>query len=86
MSAGVFISFFETDNIDFTDNTYSNFGTTTFNSTPRSFSSFTEMAQENAYSRVPLGVHIEEDAIEGLRLGYEISNAINDLNLQGNSF
>ncbi|BAO77321.1 vanadium chloroperoxidase [Winogradskyella sp. PG-2] len=44
------------------------------------------MAQENAYSRVPLGVHIEEDAIEGLRLGYEISNAINDLNLQGNSF
>ena len=39
------------------------------------------MAQENAYSRVPLGVHVEEDAIEGLRLGHEISDAVNSLDL-----
>ena len=43
------------------------------------------MAQENAYSRVPLGVHIEQDAIEGLRLGYEISDAINAINLQSSN-
>jgi hypothetical protein len=81
VSSGVFISFFGTDNIDFTDTTYSNFRNTPFNSTPRNFTSFTEMARENAYSRVPLGVHIEQDAIEGLRLGYEISEAVNNLNL-----
>ena len=40
------------------------------------------MAEENAYSRVPIGVHVEQDAIEGLRLGYEISDANNSINLQ----
>ena len=84
VSAGVFISFFGSDNIDFTDRTYTSFGNTTFNSTPRSFTSFTEMARENAYSRVPLGVHIEQDAIEGLRLGYEIAEAVNSFNLSSN--
>ena len=82
VGAGVFISFFGTDTIDFTDTTYSNFTNINFNGNPRSFTSFTEMARENAYSRVPLGVHIEEDAIEGLRLGYEIADAVNSLNLQ----
>jgi len=84
VSSGVFISFFGTDSIDFTDTTYSDFGETIFNGTPRRFTSFTEMARENAYSRVPLGVHIEQDAIEGLRLGYEISEAVNNLNLRTN--
>ena len=28
-----------------------------------------EMAEENAYSRIPLGVHIRMDCKEGLRLG-----------------
>lgn len=65
VSAGVFISFFGTDSINFTDTTYSDFSNTPFNSTSRSFSSFSEMAQENAYSHVPLGVHVEQDAIEG---------------------
>lgn len=82
VSAGVFIGFFGTDNINFTDNTYSDYTGLTFNGTARSFTSFTEMARENAYSRVPLGVHIEQDAIEGLRLGYEIADAVNALNLQ----
>ena len=81
-AAGVFINFFGTDNISFTDNTYTNSINISFNGSPRSFTSFSEMARENAYSRVPLGVHIEQDAIEGLRLGYEIAEAVNNLNLQ----
>ncbi|NQZ43331.1 MAG: vanadium-dependent haloperoxidase [Flavobacteriaceae bacterium] len=81
-ASGVFIAFFETDNIAFTDNTYLGFDyVTEFNGTPRSFDSFTEMAYENAYSRVPLGVHILEDSTEGLRLGYEIAEAVNGLEL-----
>lgn len=84
VSAGVFIDFFGTDNINFTDTTYTSFRNTTFNGTPRSFNSFTAMARENAYSRVPLGVHIEQDAIEGLRLGYEIAEAVNNFNLSSN--
>lgn len=80
--AGIFIDFFGTDNVNFTDNTYSDFTNINFNGTARSFNSFTEMAEENAYSRVPLGVHIEQDAIEGLRLGYEIADAVNGMNLQ----
>lgn len=81
VSAGVFIDFFGTDTINFTDRTYVSFGNTVFNNTPRSFTSFTEMARECAYSRVPLGVHIEQDAIEGLRLGYEIADAVNSIEL-----
>ncbi|PHI21284.1 hypothetical protein CEQ90_02470 [Lewinellaceae bacterium SD302] len=81
-AGGVFIDFFGTDYIDFTDNTYLDFNyITEFKGTPRSYTSFTEMAYENAYSRVPLGVHIIEDATEGLRLGYEISAAVNSFDL-----
>ncbi|MEQ8713891.1 MAG: hypothetical protein RIC80_12800 [Cyclobacteriaceae bacterium] len=39
------------------------------------------MAEENAFSRVPFGVQVEMNCAEGLRLGYEISEAINELNL-----
>jgi len=35
----------------------------------RNFSSFDEMAEENAYSRLLLGVHFRMDCEEGLRLG-----------------
>lgn len=59
VAAGVFIDFFGSENINLTDRTYSNFTNTTFNSTPRTFTSFSQMAYENAYSRVPLGVHLE---------------------------
>jgi len=80
--AGVFIDFFGTDEIDFTDNTYLDFDyVVDFEGTPRSFTTFTDMAFENAYSRVPLGVHIIEDATEGLRLGYEIADAVNAIDL-----
>ncbi|MEO6037732.1 MAG: vanadium-dependent haloperoxidase, partial [Saprospiraceae bacterium] len=36
---------------------------------PRAFHSFAEMAQENAFSRVAIGVHYRMDCEEGLRLG-----------------
>lgn len=77
-AAGVFIDFFG-NNINFTDRSHE--GRTEFRGDPRSFSSFEEMAEENAFSRIPLGVHMRMDCTEGLRLGYEISDAINDLQL-----
>ena len=39
------------------------------------------MAEENAFSRIPLGVHIRMDCEEGLRLGYEIAEGINEFRL-----
>jgi hypothetical protein len=42
---------------------------TEFISTPRSFASISELAEEKAYSRIPLGVHFRMDCDEGLRLG-----------------
>lgn len=41
-----------------------------FNGTPRSFNSFIEMAVENAFSRIPLGVHFRMDCEAGLEQGY----------------
>lgn len=54
-------------------------GRTEFNGTPRSFNNFYEMAQENAYSRVLLGVHYRMDCEEGLRMGYAIGRKVNQL-------
>ena len=77
-AAGIFMDYFG-NSTDFTDRTYE--GRTDFLGDPRQFSSFTEMAEENAFSRIPLGVHIRMDCTEGLRLGYEISDAVNGLDL-----
>jgi len=52
-----------------------------FAGTPRSYSSFAEMAQENAASRVLLGVHYRMDCEEGLRLGKIIGKKVVDLPL-----
>lgn len=52
---------------------------TEFEGTPRSFGSFFEMAQENAWSRVPLGVHWRMDCDEGVRFGTEIGRRVNRL-------
>jgi len=52
-----------------------------FAGTPRSFSSFAEMAQENAASRVLLGVHYSMDCEEGLRLGKIIGKKVVSLPL-----
>lgn len=52
---------------------------TEFEGTPRTFGSFFEMAQENAWSRVPLGVHFRMDAEEAVRYGTEIGRIVNNL-------
>lgn len=52
----------------FTDNCHKD--RTEFRGTPRTFSTFIDMAVENAYSRIPLGVHFRMDCDEGLRQGY----------------
>lgn len=51
----------------FTDRTHE--GREEFEGTPRHFDSFRAMAQENAFSRLVLGVHYRMDCEEGLRLG-----------------
>lgn len=78
-AGGVFIDAFG-NATNFTDRTHE--GRTEFRGAPRTFNSFEEMAAENAFSRIPLGVHIRMDCDEGLRLGYEISDAINDMDLR----
>jgi membrane-associated phospholipid phosphatase len=60
-----------------TDNCHRN--RSEFSGYPRTFSSFYEMALENAWSRVPLGVHYRMDAEEGMRYGTEIGRAVNKL-------
>ena len=79
-AAGVFIDFFGGDDINVTDRSHE--GRTDFRGAPRSYISFSAMAEENAYSRVPLGVHVQADSDEGLRLGYEIADAVNALDLR----
>lgn len=54
-------------------------GRVEFNGTPRSFGSFYEMALENAWSRVPLGVHFRMDCEEGVRHGTVIGRLVNNL-------
>ena len=80
-AAGVFIDYFG-NNTKFTDRTHE--GRTEFLGEPRQFNTLEAMAFENAFSRIPLGVHVGMDCEEGLRLGYEISDAVNNLKLKKN--
>lgn len=80
-AAGVFIDQFG-NNFEFTDRSHE--GRTEFRGAPRTYSSMQELARENAFSRIPLGVHVRMDCTEGHRLGYEISDAINKLRLRRN--
>jgi membrane-associated phospholipid phosphatase len=50
-----------------------------FIGTPRTFYSFSDMAYENAISRIYLGVHYRMDCEEGLRLGYLAAKRVNEL-------
>lgn len=50
-----------------------------FNGVPRTFTSFNEMAEENALSRIYLGVHYRMDADEGLDLGERAAKKVNAL-------
>lgn len=64
-------------NYAMTDNCHQ--GRTEFLGMPRSFNSFYDMAYENAYSRIPLGVHYRMDCEEGLRMGYATGKKVNQL-------
>jgi PAP2 superfamily len=64
-------------NYGMTDNCHRN--RVEFEGTPRTFSSFYEMALENAWSRVPLGVHFRMDCEEGVRFGTEIGRSAHRL-------
>jgi hypothetical protein len=46
---------------------------------PRFFKNFYEMADENGFSRIPIGVHYRMDYTEGLTLGYKVGKKINAL-------
>lgn len=48
---------------------YSHYGRIEFIGTPRVYTSFKQMGEENAYSRIPLGVHFRMDCSSGLTLG-----------------
>ncbi|MCB0629643.1 MAG: vanadium-dependent haloperoxidase [Lewinella sp.] len=61
----------------FTDRSHE--GRTEFNGTPRSFPDFYSMARENAYSRVPLGVHFFMDSDAGTALGARVGKRVNAL-------
>ena len=52
-----------------------------FNGNPRSFNSFYDMAKENAFSRISMGVHYRNDCEEGLRIGFNVGNIISKINL-----
>lgn len=80
-AGGVFINVFG-DDIDFTDRSHE--GRTEFRGTPRQFNAISDMVEDAAYSRVPLGVHMHIDCTEGLRLGFEISDAVNGFDLSSN--
>ncbi len=54
-------------------------GRTEFLGQPREFDNFYEMAEENAYSRIPIGVHFKMDADAGLALGYQVGRKVNKL-------
>ena len=54
-------------------------GRTEFLGMPRTFDTFYQMAEENAYSRLPAGVHFRMDYEEGLRLGYQVGRKINSM-------
>ena len=54
-------------------------GRAEFEGTPRTFGSFYEMAQENGWSRIPLGVHFRMDSEEGVHYGTIIGRHVNNL-------
>lgn len=68
------------ESCEFTDNCH--FNRSEFRGYPRSYSSWRDMFEENAYSRIPLGVHIRMDCTEGLRLGNNVAAKALALDLQ----
>ena len=68
------------EQVTLTDRTHEN--RQEFTGKPRTYHSFAEMAQENAASRVLLGVHYRMDSNEGLRLGKIVGQKVNALPLR----
>ncbi|MCC6459564.1 MAG: vanadium-dependent haloperoxidase [Saprospiraceae bacterium] len=66
-------------NFSLTDRTHE--GRKEFAGQPRSFTSFEQMALENAFSRMALGVHFPMDCEEGIRIGRLVARAVNTLPL-----
>lgn len=58
---------------------YSHEDRTEFLGMPRSFDTFYQMAEENADSRIFLGVHFRMDSEEGLNLGYKVGRKVNQM-------
>jgi hypothetical protein len=54
-------------------------GRNEFRGDPRCFNSFDEMARENAFSRLVLGVHVRADCEEGLRLGSLVGKKVAEI-------
>lgn len=79
VSQRIFEHFFGTQ-YQFTDHCH--YGRVEFDGMPRTYTSWKQMAEENAYSRIPLGVHIRMDCSEGLRLGNVIAVKALSLDLQ----
>jgi PAP2 superfamily len=73
-AGGVVLAHVFGENYTFTDNTH--LGRTEFIGTPRTFTSFKAMAQEDAISRIPLGVHVRMDCTEGVRLGEVVARKV----------
>lgn len=67
-------------NYEFTDHCH--YGRVEFNGYPRTYTNWKQMAEENAYSRIPLGVHVRMDCVEGLRLGNLMAIRALDLELE----
>lgn len=61
----------------FTDRCHEN--RTEFIGTPRSYNTLLETGVENAYSRLPLGVHYRMDCDEGIRMGYLVASRVLNL-------
>lgn len=73
-AAGIILSDVFGSNIPFTDKCHEN--RVEFIGTPRSYIGFNEMAEECAYSRVPLGVHFRMDSEGGLDLGRKVGRSV----------
>ncbi len=52
---------------------------TEFKGAPRTYESFYQAAEENAESRIPLGVHYRMDSEQGVALGYRCGRRVNQL-------
>lgn len=70
------------DHYSMTDRSHE--GRKEFRSAPRQFKSFYHMAEENAFSRIALGVHFRLDCEEGLRVGRKIGTQVVGLSLREN--